>query len=194
MQFMMRKRIIISLVFVISISLFIKNNIDIKKYKEEEKTKRESIEYIIENNNKKKELKEKGKIKKIINYEIIIEIPKINLKKGIYKKDDINNNVDKNVTILNESKYPDQNGNIFIAAHSGRGKHSYFNNLTKLKIKDKVILYYKKNKYLYKLNKIDYIDKIEKNSLVTEGNNNLILITCSQKYKNKYLILTFLKE
>ena len=124
-------------------------------------------------------------------YKIILEIPKINLKKGILSKEDKNNNVDKNVTILDYSVYPGEAGNIYIAAHSGTGLHSYFNNIDKLKTNDIINLYYNKKKYIYSLYDIKLIKKNEKISLISKEKNNLFLITCSQKYKNKYLILYF---
>ena len=53
------------------------------------------------------------------NYIAILEIPKINLKKGIYDKDNGNNNVEKNVYMLNETILPDENktSHILLAPH-----------------------------------------------------------------------------
>lgn len=129
------------------------------------------------------------KIDDIIKYEMIIEIPKINIKKGILKKEDKDNNIDKNVTILKESNYPNEDGNIYIAAHSGNGKHSYFNNLGKLKENDVTYLYYKNIKYIYNVKEIKSISKISNTSILTKEKNSLILITCNQKDKTKYLIV-----
>lgn len=125
----------------------------------------------------------------VIKYEMILEIPIIDLKKGILEKDNIDNNIDKNVTILNESNYPDSEGNVFLAAHSGNGNKSYFNNLKNLKIKDKANLYYKNKKYIYSVNEIIEIDKKSNISLKLDSNNNLVLITCSQTNKSKYLVI-----
>jgi len=129
--------------------------------------------------------------KKIINYDMIIEIPKIKLRKGILSKDNKANNVDKNVTILRESVYPNTPGNIYIAAHSGNGKKSFFNDLPKLKEKDVVFLYYKNKKYSYELDKQYEISKNTNLSLMDTSLNHLYLITCSQIHKNKYLISRF---
>ena len=125
------------------------------------------------------------------NYKMIIEIPKINLKKGILDKKDKNNNVDKNVTILSGSAYPGEEGNIYIAAHSGNGFHSYFNKIDQLKENDIVNLYYQNKKYSYSMYSVKYIEKNSAITLLTNEKNVLFLITCSQKYKNKYLILYF---
>lgn len=138
-----------------------------------------------------KEVVNRTKTVKKNKYKMIIEIPKINLKKGILDKKDKDNNVDKNVTILSGSVYPGEEGNIYIAAHSGTGLHSYFNKLDKLKENDIVNLYYQNKKYSYRLYNVKYIDKNETISLLTNEKNVLFLITCSQKYKNKYLILYF---
>ena len=129
------------------------------------------------------------KVKDSIDYKIVIEIPKIGLKKGILSKEHMDNNIDKNITILKESNYPNELGNIYIAAHSGSGKHSYFNDLTKLKKKDITYLYHENIKYTYEVIEIKSISKETNSSILTTNKNNLILITCNQKDKNKYLVI-----
>ena len=59
---------------------------------------------------------------------MILDIPKIDLKKGIYSKESFKNNVDQNVTILNESLLPSE-GTVILAAHSGNSSVSFFRNL-----------------------------------------------------------------
>ena len=125
----------------------------------------------------------------VIDYEMILEIPIINLKKGILKKLDSNNNIDKNVTILNESDYPNKEGNVFLAAHSGNGNKSYFNDISKLKINDEANLYYREVKYTYSVIEIKEITKSSNIVLNINTKNNLVLITCSQTNKSKYLIV-----
>lgn len=132
--------------------------------------------------------------KRVVKYDMVIEIPKINLSKGILKKYDKNNNVDKNVTILKESSYPDKEGNIFIAAHSGTGIHSYFRKLDKLDMEDKVYLYYKNKKYKYSVIDIKEVIKSSKTTITTQKNNSLVLITCSPKNKGNNLIIELEKE
>lgn len=169
---------------LILIKLFI-NNIVAKK---ETAKELKSINYILNS-----KIGTPSKVDDIIKYEIIIEIPNINLKKGILKKEDKDNNIDSNITILAESKYPNEDGNIYIAAHSGNGNHSFFNDLVKLKMKDQVYLYHKDIKYIYEINQVKEISKNEKSSILTKNSNNLILITCSQKDKNKYFIIILSK-
>ena len=61
-----------------------------------------------------------------------LRIDKINLNNPIYNLSDNRNNVEENVTILDESILPDNDNSIvFIAAHSGEGKIAYFNDLDK---------------------------------------------------------------
>lgn len=129
----------------------------------------------------------------LIIYEMILEIPKINLKKGILAKEHQDNNIDKNITILKESIYPNEEGIIYLAAHSGTGNKSYFNNLINLSLNDKVYLYYQEIQYEYILTEIKEVNKNSNLSIKTESTNNLILITCSQKNKSKYLVLILKK-
>lgn len=121
------------------------------------------------------------------HYIAVLEIPKIKLKKGLYNIDSKLNNVDKNIEILHESDMPDiPNGNLILASHSGNSSISYFKNLTKLEINDKIIIYYNNEKYIYKLVNIYEVDK--KGSMEIIRNNNkrvLTLITCNKKDKTK---------
>ena len=69
------------------------------------------------------------------DYIAVIQIPKINLEKGIYNIDNSLNNVDKNIAVLRETIWPDQkNSHIILASHSGNSDISYFKKLNKLKI------------------------------------------------------------
>ena len=80
--------------------------------------------------------------KETVNYMAILEIPKINLKRGLFDKNSSNNNVDKNIYILNETTLPDEqiNSHIILAAHSGTANISYFRNLDKLDINDTYVI------------------------------------------------------
>lgn len=120
-----------------------------------------------------------------------ITIDRINLVKPLYKINSPQNNVEKNVTILKESNYPEL---LVIAAHSGNAFNSYFKNLDKLKIKDEVkIKYYdSENTYI-----VDYIDIQEKNGYISinkKDTNNLILTTCYPKNDKYQLIVSCIKK
>ena len=192
-------RVIIHIIIiVIQIVLLINYN---KNYyiKKELKIEKKSIEYTLskqinpiikEDEESKKNIINK---EKIIEYDMILEIPKINLKKGIFKKNDKKNNIDKNVTILKQSSYPNKNGNIFLIAHSGTSKKSVFKRLNKLNKKDIAYLFYKEKKYKYVVSNIYEIEKDNNIILKTDNVNNLFLITCSQNNKSNYLIVELKK-
>ena len=176
----------ISLLYIV---IFILELLLIKEYnfKKHEQNRviieKNSISYMLDNTNKYNYKDD------VIEYEMILEIPIINLKKGILKKTDQDNNIGKNVTILNESEYPNKEGNVFLAAHSGNGNKSYFNDISKLKLKDEASLYYREIKYTYSVVEIKEINKESNILLSLNTKNNLVLITCSQKDKSKYLIV-----
>lgn len=116
------------------------------------------------------------------SYAAVIEIPKINLKKGIYKLGSKYNNVNRNVAILSPSDYPDvSGGNFVLAAHSGNGYISFFKNLYKLSAGDETYIYYNDQKYIYK---ITYIYKQPKTGTINVyrpyGKTTLMLITCTK--------------
>lgn len=158
------------------------------------------FEYVYE---RKKEIVESNKIsyslaketgylekKNVDTYDGVLSIPYIDLKKGIYKKDDDRNNIDENVTIHNKSNYPnEENSNLILMAHSGSGDNAYFNDLDNLNNDSLIEFYYNKVKYVYK---IDNYYEIDKNGLASIKRNNtkktITLITCSKKDKTKQLI------
>lgn len=120
----------------------------------------------------------------------VIEIPKINLRNGIYEKNSLLNNVDKNVQILKDSSFPNEkNGNVILAAHSGSGKVAYFKNLVKLEKNDNINIYYDNNIYSYKVEKIYKVDKTGKIELEDHSSSILTLITCDQQDKSKQIVV-----
>ena len=65
------------------------------------------------------------------DYIAVLEIPKINLKRGL-SQDKYYNNVNRNVEILKGSTMPNiSKGNFILAGHSGSGRVAYFRNLNK---------------------------------------------------------------
>ncbi len=120
----------------------------------------------------------------------ILRIPKINLKEGFYSINSKNNNINKSVTILKESKLDIHNGSIiYLVAHSGTGYKAFFKDLDKLNINDILYLDINGNYYEYIIN-----DKYEldKNGKITVSHNihddYLVLSTCS-KNKEKQLVI-----
>lgn len=115
----------------------------------------------------------------------ILEIPKINLKKGFLDVNSKYNSIDYNVTVIKTSTYPDvDKGNFILAAHSGTASISYFKNLYKLKKGDTANIYYKNKKYVYKIVKIYNQPKTGKLSIYRDySKTTLTLITCTKDNK-----------
>ena len=121
---------------------------------------------------------------------LILEIPVLNFKHGLFPVGDQRNNVNQNPEILPNSVMPGANqGFIIIAAHSGQGKTSFFNRLDQLSSGDKLYLYYQNFKYTYEVNDIFKQDKVGYITLVKEPKVQLILTTCDPNEKNKQLIV-----
>lgn len=114
------------------------------------------------------------------NYIGILEIPKINLKKGLVDKNSSSNNVDKNIYTLKETTLPDEqlNSHIILAAHSGNSYISYFRNLKKLDMKDRINFYYKGIKYIYEVTDKYEIEKTGTTELKITNKSDITLITC----------------
>ena len=145
----------------------------------------------------KTNIKEKETIIKTPSINIVEEsdeigrliIDKINLNRPLYNINDSRNNIEENVTILKESIMPDKDNSIvFIAAHSGTGDVTYFNDLDKLTINDEIILIYKNNKYKYIVTDITENKKNGYININKEISNQLILTTCSPN-RNKYQLI-----
>ena len=123
-------------------------------------------------------------------YNMIIEIPTINLKKGIYDYSNSKNNVKYNIEIITEASPETENGNIVLAGHSGNGKNAYFQNLSKLNNEDEIFIYYNKKKYTYKIVNIYEIEKTGYADIIRDkSSNTLTLITCNQKDKTKQIVI-----
>lgn len=115
------------------------------------------------------------------NYIGYLEIPKINLKKGFTSMDSPDNDVEKNIFIVEGSNYPDvDKGNMIIAGHSGSGWKAFFNDLYKLSQGDKAIIKYNNKVYTYK---ITNIYKQKKTGTIAIYRNysktTLTLVTCT---------------
>lgn len=114
------------------------------------------------------------------NYIGVLEIPKINLKKGIIDKTSASNNVNKNIYMIKKTTLPDEqtNSHIILAAHSGNSYVSFFRNLKKLDMKDKVYFYYKGVKYIYEVSNKYEIEKTGTTELKQTNISDITLITC----------------
>lgn len=110
----------------------------------------------------------------------VIEIPKINLKRYLYKVDAYQNNVNKNIEVLKSSDMPDvKEGNLILAGHNGNTSVGHFRNLHKLSLGDDIIVNYKGKSYNYEVSKIYDVLKTGTVAIKRDKNKNTItLITC----------------
>ena len=110
-----------------------------------------------------------------------LNISKINLSKGFVNKNSEENNVDKNIMVIQESSYPDvDKGNLIIAGHSGTGWNAYFNDLYKLQVGDMATVQYKNKKHNYKIVNIYKQKKVGTIAIYRDYNKTtLTLVTCT---------------
>jgi len=182
-----------SLLILSSLSIFIYKSFNTyEEVKEEDNALEEFYEVqeeIVENNEEIVEEKETKKETKY-DYIAVINIPKINLERGLVDPSSKYNNVNYNIQILDESDMPNIiNGDFILAAHSGSARISYFRNINKLDIDDEVYITYKGTTYTYKVTKKYEIEKTGKAVIKTSNNEtNLVLITCIHN-TNKQLVI-----
>lgn len=124
------------------------------------------------------------------NYLGVLEIPKINVKRGFYSVDSKYNNVDYNVTVIQNSTLPDtKNNNLILAAHSGDCSICYFHNLYKVLNGDEAYIYYKGVKYIYKVTNIYEVEKTGRVAIYRDFNKNVLtLITCTRNSDTKQTV------
>lgn len=130
--------------------------------------------------------------KKKITYRYIavLEIPTINLKKGLVDPNSKYNNVKYNIEIIPTSTLPNIiNGNLILAGHNGANYISYFKNLSKMNIGDSILVYYNGYKYQYTLSEIYDVDKTGIIKIYRDFNKTTItLVTCKKNTKDKQVI------
>ena len=138
---------------------------------------------------KKEKEKEEEKPEYVQEYDDVITneyigyliIPKINLTKGFVDRRSSENDVEKNIYIVDGSTYPDvEKGNFIIAAHSGPGWQAFFNDLYQLTTGDQIYVTYKGKKYTYQLTNIYKQEKTGKIAIYRNyEKSTLTLITCT---------------
>lgn len=116
------------------------------------------------------------------NYIGTLEVPKVGLKKGFLDINSTDNDVDKNIAIMNGSDYPNvSKGNLIIAGHSGTAWNSFFNQLYQLTNGDVVYIYYQNVKYTYQIVNIYEQPKVGTVNVYRDGTKTtLTLITCTK--------------
>lgn len=124
-------------------------------------------------------------IKNTSPYGILI-INKINLKEELFPRNSSENTIERHVSILKESDYPNL---MIIAAHSGIGPIAYFQELDKLTIDDEIVLIIKNKKRIYKVKDIWEEKKNGYININKEDKNQLVLTTCSPNKEGYQLII-----
>lgn len=126
----------------------------------------------------------------------MLEIPKINLKRGFLDLNSKYNNVDYNITIINGSTFPDErNNNLIMAAHSGVCSICFFNKLFNLSIGDKAYINYKNKKYTYSLVNIYEVEKDGTVAIYRDYSKSVLtLITCTKNSDTKQTVFIFEQE
>lgn len=202
--------IIISILIIFIGALFI--YIDYENKVEEEKKNEILMESFFENEDNKSvnkeivddeiDIKEENDDKKENNiiisedYMFVLEIPKINLKRGVFSKTSRNNNVNTNIQILEESNMPDEEkGNVILAGHSGNSYVSFFKNLEKLNNGDIAYIFYNGNKFSYRLVNCYEIEKTGfANIIRNQEKETLTLITCKHNSNKQYIFIFELEK
>ena len=171
------------------------SDMNIVLFEREQPKNIETMEELSNNNEVVEDVKEKEesneiKEEKEVNYLGILEIPKINLKKGFFGLDSPYNNVDYNITVINGSTYPpEENNNLILAAHSGDCSVCYFENLYKLKIGDEAYLNYNNINYSYKIVDIYEVEKDGTVAIYRDYTKNVLtLITCTRNSDTKQTV------
>ncbi len=110
-----------------------------------------------------------------------LTIPKVNLNKGFVDKRSSENDVEKNIMVIEGSTYPDvERGNFILAGHSGTGWKAFFNELYRLNVGDETYVTYKGKKYTYKITNIYKQSKTGKIAIYRNYNKTtLTLVTCT---------------
>ncbi len=124
-----------------------------------------------------------------IAYTAVLEIPKINLKRGVVDSTKNFKSINYAISVDNSSQYPNKKGNFILYSHSGNSNIAFFNKLYKLDNNDDIYVYYNGTKYHYNIiNKYD-IEKTGKAKVINSNDDKYItLITCNQN-RNGYQIV-----
>lgn len=139
------------------------------------------------NNTQKRDMdsylkQEEKKNKKVFG---VLEIAKIHLKNPLYEQYSEENNVDKNIELLEETlSANEENGILILAGHSGNGPHAYFKNLDQITKEDSIYLHYQEEIIEYQLFKKEEVPKTGTVYLNNYNFSVLALITCSKQKQN----------
>ena len=136
-----------------------------------------------------------GEEDKSITYNYIgtLEIKKLRLKRGFLDINSPYNNVNKNVTLIENSTMPDVvNGNLILAAHSGNCWVCYFDKLYTLSPGDKASVNYKGYAYHYELKNVYNVPKTGTVEVKRDPTKTVLtLITCTHNSDTEQTVYIF---
>lgn len=161
-----------------------------EKKEEKEPEQQEKTEKIPQEENSEPKPKSVPNAQRNYQYVGYLEIPKINLRKGIVDKNSKDNNVEKNLFIASSSTYPDiEQGNLIIAGHSGSGYKAFFKKLYQIGMGDIAKVEYNGKVYTYQVTKIYEHKKTGKIAIHRDyTKTTLTLITCTKDSEDKQTI------
>lgn len=175
--------------YIYNKSLENKNNHDVEKYIE---TTSISDNTDIENEetkeNETSSVKEENKFD--IQYTAVLEIPKINLKRGVVNNTKNFNSIRYAISVDNGSHYPNENGNFILYSHSGNSNIAFFSRLNQIEKDDDIYVYYNGITYHYKVVKKYDIEKTGKARVIDSNESKYItLITCNQNRRGYQTVI-----
>lgn len=175
--------------YIYNKSLENKNNHDVEKYIE--------TTSIIDNSDVEDEviteveetpIKEESKFD--IQYTAVLEIPRINLKRGVVDNTKNFNSIRYAISVDNSSQYPNENGNFILYSHSGNSNIAFFSKLNQVEKDDDIYVYYNGITYHYKVVKKYDIEKTGKEKVINSNESKYItLITCNQNRKGYQIVI-----
>lgn len=176
-----RSMLISIIIIILGITYFI---IKIYNYQRDNKSNEKSVTAYINN---EIDIVDDKKYK----YNGILEIPKINLKRGILDINNTYNDAKYNIELVKETDTL-----VVLAAHNGNNNNSYFKDLKKLSLGDE-ILYYQDGivyEYIYTesydIKKDGYADIYRKEDI-----KGIVLITCKDNTDNMQTVhIAYLKD
>jgi len=96
----------------------------------------------------------------------------------------------KDIVMFKECGRPNiENSNVVIGSHSGTSKYAFFNEIYKLKINDKIIIYYNNEKYIYIVNEVKEVKDTQMEVLNNKDESILTLLTCKINDNSKRIVV-----
>lgn len=176
---------IISFYLLYNKLLDVKNNEDVDTYINKTSVIDKQPE-IVEEIKKEKSTKVNSDIK----YTAILELPSINLKRGVVDSTKNFSSINYAISVDEHSNYPDKEGNFILYAHSGNSNIAYFKKLINVNVGDSVYVYYEGVKYNYEItNKYDIEKTGKADVLFSNSDKYITLITCNPNRKGYQVVL-----